>query len=72
MNDVDMLVAPDDLRAGLETAPGTLATFEAFPASTRRNILRWIAQAKTPSTRVKRIERVIRDAHAGIRTKSNG
>ena len=72
MNDVDMLVAPDDLRAGLETAPGAFATFEAFPPSTRRNILRWIGQAKTPSTRSKRIERVTLDAHAGIRTKSNG
>lgn len=71
MNDVDMLVAPDDLLATLETAPGALATFETFPASTRRNILRWIVQAKTPSTRAKRIERVTRDAHAGIRTKTN-
>lgn len=72
MNDVDMLVAPDDLRSALETAPGAWATFETFPPSTRRNILRWIAQAKAPSTRAKRIEQVTSDVQAGIRTKSNG
>jgi uncharacterized protein YdeI (YjbR/CyaY-like superfamily) len=72
MNDVDMLVAPDDLRSALETAPGAWATFETLPPSSRRNILRWIAQAKAPSTRAKRIERVTRDAQVGIRTKTNG
>lgn len=72
MNYVDMLVVPDGLWAAFETGPRASATFEAFPASTRRNILRWIAQAGTPSTRAKRIERVTRDAHAGIRTTSNG
>lgn len=72
MNDVDLLVVPDDLRAALETGTVALATFGTFPVSTRRNILRWIAQAKTPSTRAKRIERVARDTHAGIRTKTNG
>jgi uncharacterized protein YdeI (YjbR/CyaY-like superfamily) len=72
MNDVDMLLAPDDLRSALEAAPRAWATFEAFPPSTRRNILRWIAQAKAPSTRARRIEHVTRDAQAGLRTKTNG
>jgi uncharacterized protein YdeI (YjbR/CyaY-like superfamily) len=72
MNDVDMLLAPNDLHSALASAPGALAAFEAFPPSTRRNILRWIAQAKAPSTRAERIDRVTRDAQAGLRTKTNG
>ncbi|MEO8095384.1 MAG: YdeI/OmpD-associated family protein [Pseudolysinimonas sp.] len=72
MTDVDMLLVPDDLRSALEAAVGALATFEMFPPSLRRNILRWIAQAKASSTRAQRIERATRDAHAGIRTKTNG
>jgi uncharacterized protein YdeI (YjbR/CyaY-like superfamily) len=35
---LDLLVTPDDLRTTLETTPGAVATLEAFPPSTRRNI----------------------------------
>jgi uncharacterized protein YdeI (YjbR/CyaY-like superfamily) len=72
MNDVDLLLVPDDLRSCLAAAPGASAAFDTFPPSTRRNILRWIAQAKTPSTRAQRIGRVTRDAQSGVRTKTNG
>jgi uncharacterized protein YdeI (YjbR/CyaY-like superfamily) len=72
MTDVDRLEAPGDLRSALDAAPGASATFETFPPSARRNILRWIAQAKTPSTRARRIDRVAQDAQAGIRTRTNG
>jgi uncharacterized protein YdeI (YjbR/CyaY-like superfamily) len=72
MTDVDLLVTPDDLRSALDAAPGAWASFEKFPPSARRNILRWIAQAKAPATRARRIDRVTRDAHSGIRTKPNG
>ncbi len=45
---------------------------EGFPPSVRRNILRWIATAKTEPTRTKRIGLTVAEAQAGRRVKSNG
>lgn len=72
MNDVDALVVPDDLRERLRDEPPAWAEFEGFPPSVRRNILRWIASAKTPPTREKRIALTVSEARAGRRVKSNG
>lgn len=72
MNDVDDLVVPDDLRAALIAAPPAFEVFETFPPSTTRNILRWIAAAKTPTTRTKRITATAEEARQGRRIKSNG
>lgn len=44
-----------DLRAALEHRPPASSEFDAFPPSNRRNILRWVATAKTEPTRTKRI-----------------
>jgi len=71
-NDVDDLVVPPDLQDALEAAPPAAAHFTAFPPSTRRNILRWIASAKTSRTRGKRIALTVEDARSSIRVKSNG
>lgn len=72
MADVDALVIPDDLRSALEQMPPALANFEGFPPSTRRNILRWIEQARTTPTRSRRIERIRDDAAHNVRTPVNG
>lgn len=72
MADVDALAVPDDLRAALEDAPPALDEFSNFPPSIRRNILRWIAMAKTEPTRAKRIALTASEARAGRRVKSNG
>nr|WP_240895263.1 YdeI/OmpD-associated family protein [Kineococcus siccus] len=72
MTDVDDLVVPDDLTAALREHPPAEAFFSACPPSTRRNVLRWIASAKTPATREKRVLRTASDAQQGIRVKSNG
>ncbi len=53
---VDALLVPDDLAAALREVPAALANFEAFPPSARRGILEWILQAKTPTTRAKRVQ----------------
>lgn len=55
MNDVDALIAPDDLLEALDAQPPARDHYEAFPPSTKRNTLRWIKVAKTSSTRAKRI-----------------
>ena len=72
MNDVDELLVPDDLAAALGALPPASDTFAAFPPSTRRNILRWIASARTAPTRARRIATAAADALHGIRTRSNG
>jgi len=51
--DIDALVVPDDLATAL-SGPAD-AYFTQAPPSYRRNVLRWIARAKRPATRAKRI-----------------
>lgn len=72
MNDVDALVVPEDLRERLQGDPPAWAEFEGFPPSVKRNILRWIASAKIPPTREKRIALTVAEAKVGRRVKSNG
>lgn len=72
MNDVDDLVVPDDLRDALMATPTAWTVFSTFPPSVTRNILRWIASAKTPSTRAKRISATVEEARQGRRVRSNG
>jgi uncharacterized protein YdeI (YjbR/CyaY-like superfamily) len=64
--DVDALVIPDDLATALEVGSAA-ARFAAFPPSHRRNVLRWIAKARTAPTRAKRIALVAALAQAGQR-----
>lgn len=56
LDDADALVVPPDLRAALDALPSARANYEAFPPSARRQILSWIALAKTPTTRAKRVQ----------------
>jgi uncharacterized protein YdeI (YjbR/CyaY-like superfamily) len=55
LNDVDNLLISEDLQAALQTLSNAEKNFNAFPASTKRGILEWILNAKTPETRSKRI-----------------
>ena len=72
MPDVDDLVVPPDLAAALAARPPAQEHFTGFPPSTRRNVLRWIASAKTEQTRSKRIGLTVAEAAEGRRVKSNG
>ncbi len=72
MNDVDALHLPDDLIAALDAHPPAAEHFHQFPPSIRRSILRWIASARTPPTRAKRIERTVTDAQHNEQVKSHG
>lgn len=72
MNEVDALIVPDDLNAALAAGAPADTYFAAFPPSTRRNVLRWIASAKTPPTREKRIALTVYEARQNRRVKSNG
>jgi uncharacterized protein YdeI (YjbR/CyaY-like superfamily) len=52
---VERLELPDDLITALEENGDARTNFEAFPRSVKRGILEWIASAKKPETRARRI-----------------
>ena len=56
LDDIENLVVPDDLAIALAALPPATQNWEAFPRSVKRGILEWIANAKRPPTRLKRIQ----------------
>lgn len=64
---VENLEVPDDLAAEFDKHPAARANFDAFPRSARRGILEWIVQARTASTRAKRVAETARLAQANAR-----
>lgn len=56
------LQVPDDLTAALAANPAAEADFAAYSASTRKQLLWWVVNAKRPETRQKRIERIVAEA----------
>lgn len=58
MNDVDLLIKPLDFVEYLEKYPKATENFDAFGASSKRFMLRYIKIAKTKATRAKRIAQI--------------
>lgn len=56
LNAIEALIVPEDLAAALARKGGAARHFAAFPPSAQRGILEWIAQAKRPETRSKRVK----------------
>lgn len=52
---IEALEIPPDLEEALTTYSEAKQNFEAFPRSVKRGILEWIAAAKKPETRAKRV-----------------
>ena len=67
LDDVENLIVPDDLAVAFDNHPGARAEWDTFPRSVRRGILEWIAQAKRPDTRSRRLEETARLAGRGER-----
>jgi len=61
------LAVPRDLAAAMRAYPSARKHFDAFPPSARPAILQWIAAAKRPETRAKRVEETARLAQENIR-----
>lgn len=72
MSEVDDLVIPVDLARELGSAGNAAQYFDNFPTSIKRNILRWIASAKKPETRAKRIRETVDAARLNKRVESHG
>jgi uncharacterized protein YdeI (YjbR/CyaY-like superfamily) len=69
LDEVEEGIVPDDLAAALAAQPPAAASFDAFPKSSRRAMLEWVAQARRPETRAARVreiaERAARNERAG-------
>ena len=55
---------PPDLRRALRTRAGALPAFRKLAPSLRKQVLHWMASAKRPATRDKRIKAIVRDVLA--------
>ncbi|MBF2047550.1 MAG: YdeI/OmpD-associated family protein [Elainella sp. C42_A2020_010] len=64
---VEALEIPLDLTAALDSYPAAKQNFAAFPRSVKRGILEWIAAAKKPETRAKRIQETAQLADQKLR-----
>lgn len=59
---VEDLEEPADLATALDADLRARASWDAFPASARKQMLWWIVSAAQPATRARRIETVVTDA----------
>jgi hypothetical protein len=64
---VEDLEVPADLDHALSRYPAAASNFAGFPGSAKRAILEWIADAKTPDTRGKRLVETARLASDNVR-----
>ncbi len=67
LDSIEALVVPPDLAQALTSNRSAQTNFDAFPRSVKRAILEWIASAKKPQTREKRIMETVRLAAQNIR-----
>lgn len=67
LDEVEDLLEPEDLCAALDRNPVSRENWDSFPRSTRRGILEWIGNAKTPATRAKRVAETADNAAEGRR-----
>jgi uncharacterized protein YdeI (YjbR/CyaY-like superfamily) len=68
LNDVDALIAPEDLLAALDMV-GQRPFWDDLPRSVKRGTLEWIKTAKSATTRDQRIADVVTSAASGLRPK---
>jgi hypothetical protein len=59
----------DDVASALEAAPEARRFFESLPTFYRKNYMRWIAQAKRPETRARRVVELVELLSAGKRER---
>lgn len=64
---VENLEEPEDLQAALDADADARRNWNAFPRSTKRAILEWIATAKVPATRERRVRQTAEQAAHGVR-----
>ncbi len=70
LDGIERLEIPLDLAAAFSANNAAWANFDAFPRSAKRGILEWIASAKRPGTRARRIAETVEHAAQNIRANS--
>lgn len=65
LDEVESLVMPDDLAAALSLDPRAVEGFASLSASARKMTLYYIAEAKRPETRARRIAQTVSSAIEG-------
>lgn len=70
--DDEGLAVPEDLRESLDRNEGARNNFQRFPPSSKRLILEWIATAKRPETRRRRIDQTVSLAAENVRANHPG
>jgi uncharacterized protein YdeI (YjbR/CyaY-like superfamily) len=70
--DADEAAIPDDLRELLDRDEAASRNFAGFPPSSKRLILEWIATAKRPETRQRRIRQTVALAAKNLRANHPG
>lgn len=69
LDEVEAMLVPDDLMAGLNQKPLAKAYFEGLNKSAKKAILQWLVMAKRPETRQQRIHEVLTRAEQGLKPK---
>jgi uncharacterized protein YdeI (YjbR/CyaY-like superfamily) len=67
LESVDRLEVPTDLAAALADRPRARDNWDRFPPSARHGLLGWVALAKRPETRARRIAAIAESAERGER-----
>jgi uncharacterized protein YdeI (YjbR/CyaY-like superfamily) len=67
LDDVEDLIVPPDLAEAFDAHPGAREHWDAFTRSARRAMLAWIAQARKPETRARRVAATAEKAALGER-----
>lgn len=70
--DAESSAIPGDLQALLDANAAASKNFQKFPPSSKRLILEWIATAKKPDTRRRRINQTVNLAAVNIRANHPG
>jgi len=65
LDEIDNIEVPIDLQQAFVDRPGSGTNFAAFSASARKALLTWIATAKTPGTRARRVAETAEKAARG-------
>lgn len=69
LDHVESLKMPRDLSIAFRTQPGSKAYFISLSRSAQKAILQWLALAKLPETRQRRITEIVTDAAAKLKPK---
>lgn len=71
LDDVENGIIPTDLQKAFNETPEAFDNYNNFAPSYRKSYLYWLNQAKRETTRLKRIEEIIKLCQANIKNRSN-